>query len=83
MAMNEPQADDRTPSAQALSRIRKYVDKYREKTGTCGHPDAGVTEGVVLGLAAHIDEFGRRAISTPTRAPSWRRAVVGCAPATK
>ena len=57
--MNEPQTGDRTPSEQALSRIRKYVEKYREKSGTSAHPNADVTEGVVLGLAAHIDELGR------------------------
>lgn len=56
--MNEPQTD-RTPSEKALSRIRKYVAKYREKSGTSGHPDPNVTEGVVLGLAAHMDELGR------------------------
>jgi ferredoxin-thioredoxin reductase catalytic chain len=57
--MNELPIGDRTPSRQALSRIRNYVDKYREKSGTAAHPDPAVTEGVVLGLAAHIDEFGR------------------------
>jgi ferredoxin-thioredoxin reductase catalytic chain len=56
--MNEPQTD-RAPSEQALSRIRKYVEKYREKSGTSAHPNEEVTEGVVLGLAAHLDEFGR------------------------
>ena len=47
------------PSESALKRIRKYVDKYREKSGTTGHPDADVTDGVVLGLAANVDELGR------------------------
>jgi ferredoxin-thioredoxin reductase catalytic chain len=57
--MNEPRAGDPSPSEQALSRIRKYVEKYREKSGTSAHPDPEVTEAVVQGLAAHLDEFGR------------------------
>lgn len=39
--------------------MRNYVQKYWEKTGTSPHPTPGVTEAVVNGLAAHIDEFGR------------------------
>jgi ferredoxin-thioredoxin reductase catalytic chain len=57
--MNEPPTDAGTPSKQALSRIRNYVEKYRAKSGTSAHPDPEVTEGVVLGLAAHLDELGR------------------------
>jgi len=57
--MNQEQTDDKLPSEEALSRIRKYVEKYRAKSGTAGHPDPAVTEGVVLGLAANIDEVGR------------------------
>src|SRR5260370_27159473 len=58
-ANGDPANGDRTPSDQALARMRKYVDKYREKSGTSAHTDAYVTEGVVMGPAAHIDEFGR------------------------
>lgn len=47
------------PSESALRRVRKYVEKYREKSGTTAHPDAAVTEGVVLGLAGNVDEVGR------------------------
>ena len=47
------------PSEKSISRMERYVDKYREKTGTFGHPDSGITEAVVLGLAQHIDELGR------------------------
>ena len=42
-----------------MQRIRGYVEKYCEKSGTSVHPDPDVTEAVVLGLAAHIDELGR------------------------
>jgi ferredoxin-thioredoxin reductase catalytic chain len=59
MTMFQPPTRDSTPTEQAMSRIRKYVDKYREKSGTSAHPDPEVTEGVVLGLAANLDELGR------------------------
>lgn len=48
-----------TPKAATIERIRKYVTKYREKSGTSGHPMQDVTEGVVLGLAANVEEVGR------------------------
>jgi ferredoxin-thioredoxin reductase catalytic chain len=57
--MNEPQTTSGGPSARALRRVRDYVAKYCEKSGTSVHPDRDVTEAVVLGLAAHIDELGR------------------------
>ncbi len=47
------------PTAESLRKIELYVLKYREKSGTSGHPDAYITEGVVEGLAKHLDEFGR------------------------
>jgi ferredoxin-thioredoxin reductase catalytic chain len=42
-----------------LTRIRTYVDKYRQKTGTSPHPNAEVTESVLLGLAQNVDQVGR------------------------
>lgn len=47
------------PSEKSIKRMRIYVDKYLRKTGTARHPDAEVTESVVLGLANNIDETGR------------------------
>lgn len=47
------------PSEATKDKINKYVEKYRAKTGTTGHPDAGVTEAVVLGLSANMEEVGR------------------------
>ena len=47
------------PSQKNIDRMRRYVEKYWEKTGTSGHPDEGVTEVVVNGLAANIEEVGR------------------------
>jgi ferredoxin-thioredoxin reductase catalytic chain len=36
-----------------------YVRRYWAKSGTCAHPDRAVTEAVVTGLAAHMEELGR------------------------
>lgn len=47
------------PSEKSIKRMRIYVEKYLEKTGTSRHPDQEVTESVVLGLAHNIDEVGR------------------------
>ena len=47
------------PSENALKRMRRYIEKYWEKTGTSPHPDSEVTEAVVLGLVEHVDEVGR------------------------
>ena len=47
------------PSEDALRRIKTYVEKYCQKTGTSTHPNPEVTEAVVLGLAQHVDELGR------------------------
>lgn len=47
------------PAAATVQRIRNYVEKYWEKTGTTGHPNPEVTDAVVLGLAANLEEVGR------------------------
>jgi len=47
------------PTEASIQRIRKYVEKYRKKTGTTAHPESAVTEEVVSGLAANLDETGR------------------------
>lgn len=52
---NQPQA----PNEATVARIRRYVDKYREKSGTTGHPSAEVTESVILGLAQNAEQVGR------------------------
>jgi ferredoxin-thioredoxin reductase catalytic chain len=57
--MNDPQTTNGAPSERALHRVRDYVAKYCEKSGTSVRPDRDVSEAVVLGLAAHIDELGR------------------------
>lgn len=47
------------PSEKNIKKMRKYVEKYTEKSGTYTHPDAEVTEGVILGLAQNMDTVGR------------------------
>ncbi len=47
------------PSEKSIKRMRIYVEKYMQKTGTSGHPENEVTEAVILGLANNIDEVGR------------------------
>jgi ferredoxin-thioredoxin reductase catalytic chain len=47
------------PTQISLERIRKYVKKYREKTGTSAHPDPNVSQGVEGGLAIHLDVIGK------------------------
>ena len=47
------------PSEKAMQRMRNFIEKYCEKSGTTTHPDDGVTEAVVLGLAQNVDTIGR------------------------
>jgi ferredoxin-thioredoxin reductase catalytic chain len=47
------------PSETALNKIRKYVEHYRAKSGTVAHPNSEVTEAVINGLAANLEEVGR------------------------
>jgi ferredoxin-thioredoxin reductase catalytic chain len=48
-----------TVTEQSLQRIRRFVEKYCEKSGTTTHPDSDVTEAVVKGLAHHLDTLGK------------------------
>jgi ferredoxin-thioredoxin reductase catalytic chain len=47
------------PTEKSVKRIELYVQKYREKTGTFGHPDASIPGDVIQGLAQHLDDLGR------------------------
>jgi ferredoxin-thioredoxin reductase catalytic chain len=47
------------PTEQSRQRIRKFVEKYCEKSGTTTHPDASVLEAVEVGLAKHLDTLGK------------------------
>jgi ferredoxin-thioredoxin reductase catalytic chain len=48
-----------TVSEESLQRLRRFVEKYCEKSGTSTHPDKDVTEAVVRGLAYHMDTLGK------------------------
>ena len=47
------------PYETSIQRMRVFVEKFCEKSGSYVHPDPEVTEAVVLGLAQNIDEIGR------------------------
>jgi ferredoxin-thioredoxin reductase catalytic chain len=47
------------PSPKSVAKMEKFVASYCEKSGTVVHPDAEVTEAVVLGLAHNVDTLGR------------------------
>ena len=47
------------PSEESIRKMRVFVDKYCEKSGTTVSPVEGVTEQVILGLAKNVDDTGR------------------------
>jgi ferredoxin-thioredoxin reductase catalytic chain len=47
------------PDEHAIQRMRKFVEKYCEKSGTTTHPQKDVTEAVIIGLAHHIETLGK------------------------
>jgi ferredoxin-thioredoxin reductase catalytic chain len=47
------------PKPESVTKMQKYAEKFAEKSGTFLHPMPEITEAVVLGLASHIDRFGR------------------------
>ena len=47
------------PSEESVRKIRRYVEHYRAKSGTAASPDPSVTEAVITGLAANLEEVGR------------------------
>jgi ferredoxin-thioredoxin reductase catalytic chain len=47
------------PAEASVQKIRKYVDTYREKSGTVAHPESEVTQAVISGLASNLEEVGR------------------------
>lgn len=47
------------PSPATVEKMRRYVEKYWEKSGTAPHPEPEVARSVILGLAANVEEVGR------------------------
>ena len=47
------------PGKESMSKVQRLVDGYTAKSGTHVHPEEGVTEAVMKGLAQNMDELGR------------------------
>ena len=47
------------PNNASLDKMWKFVKGFAEKSGTTFHPNRDVTDAVVKGLAAHVDELGK------------------------
>lgn len=47
------------PSQKSIEKMWNYARSYAAKSGTVFHPDPAVTEAVILGLAANVDQVGR------------------------
>ena len=47
------------PSQRNIDRMNRFAELYSQKSGTSLHPDPGVTEAVVFGLAKHQDQLGK------------------------
>ena len=47
------------PSEKNIAKMWNYAEKYAKKSGAFFHPDREVTEGVILGLAHHMDTLSR------------------------
>jgi ferredoxin-thioredoxin reductase catalytic chain len=46
-------------SEESIQRMRKFVEKYCEKSGTTTHPKHEVTEDVIMGLAYNHQTLGK------------------------
>ena len=47
------------PSVQTMERLKRFVESYTKKSGTTTHPDAAVTDAVLLGLGNNLEALGR------------------------
>ena len=47
------------PNETTVAKMRTYAEKFRDKTGTNFSSVDGVTEAVILGLAANMEEVGK------------------------
>ena len=54
------------PSEKSIARMRLFVERYCEKSGTFTHPEEGVAEAVILGLGPERRR-NRQARSVPCR----------------
>jgi ferredoxin-thioredoxin reductase catalytic chain len=60
MTLDQPTDEDRSQASAAnIKKMRNFVEKFAEKSGSYLHPQPEITEFLVIGLAKHIDEVGR------------------------
>ncbi len=60
MVVERPTEDDKQQASPAnLEKMRKFVEKFAQKSGSYLHPQREITDFLVIGLAKHIDEVGR------------------------
>ena len=60
LAPDQPTAADQQQASQkSLDKMWKFVRNYANKSGTFLHPQAEITELLVIGLAKHVDDLGR------------------------
>tara|TARA_B100000902_G_scaffold269327_1_gene255267 strand:+ start:286 stop:708 length:423 start_codon:yes stop_codon:yes gene_type:complete len=48
-----------SPTEKSQKRVKKLIDAYTSKSGTCAHPDYDTMHAVLMGLASNLDETGR------------------------
>ncbi|MXX30906.1 MAG: hypothetical protein F4Z51_01400, partial [Chloroflexi bacterium] len=52
--------DDRQQASEKnLNKMWKFARNFAEKSGSYLHPQEEITEFLVIGLAKHIDDYGR------------------------
>ena len=60
MPPDKPTDEDRQQASAAnTARMRRYAEKFAEKSGSFLHPHPEITEFLTIGLAKHVDELGR------------------------
>ncbi len=60
MTLDQPTDADRAHASEKnLAKMRKFVENFAVKSGAPLHPQADITEFLVIGLAKNIDEVGK------------------------
>lgn len=60
MTLDQPSAEDRSQAKpESIAKMRRYAEKFAEKSGSYLHPHPEITEFLVIGLAKHVDDLGR------------------------
>jgi ferredoxin-thioredoxin reductase catalytic subunit len=60
VTIDQPSAEDLAQaSPRNIEKMRKFVRKFADKSGSFLHPQPEITEFLVIGLAKNIDELGK------------------------